>query len=169
MKKSVLAGVAAAGVSLTAVVFPGAAAAGPTEVTFTIGGGNIAVSSQPNATLTPDAVLDVANGSLGAVTVTDDRRVIGTWRVQVSSTSFSNGQTDIPASAATYSPGLAVPSRGTPVVLPGIPGTLDSQLTAQSATVIGANTVSWNPSLSVALPTDRTAGAYTGTVTHSLG
>ncbi len=172
MKKSVLAGVAAAGVSLSAVVFPATASAADTTVTFSITAGSIAITAPGTATLTENDLLNTATGSITGVKVTDDRRGIGGWTATASSSAFSNGTgagtTTIANSQVTYTPGLAT-TTGVAVVTPGVLGTLGSARNAQVATaVVGSNTATWSPSLSVALPPDRTSGSYSGVITHSL-
>ncbi|MBY6538297.1 hypothetical protein HQ325_06405 [Rhodococcus sp. BP-349] len=172
MKKSVLAGAAAAGVTLAAVVLPGTASAAETTVTFTIAAGNISITAPGAASLTENPLLDTATGSITGVKVTDDRRGFSGWTATASSTAFTNGTgegtTSIGADKVTYTAPLAIPT-GVAVVTPGLPGTLAAARNAQVATaVLGSNSVTWSPTLSVALPPDRTSGTYSGKITHSL-
>jgi hypothetical protein len=172
MKKSVLAGAAAAGVVLGAVVFPGTASAADTTVTFSIAAGGIAITAPGSAALTENALLDTATGSITGVKVTDDRRGISGWTATASSTAFTNGTgagtTSIAADQVTYTGNLAS-FTGIAVVTPGLPGTLATARSAQVATaVVGTNTATWSPTLSIALPTNRTSGSYSGVITHSV-
>ncbi|TCB99618.1 hypothetical protein E0H26_03405 [Micromonospora zingiberis] len=111
---------------------------------------------------------------LGLVTVTDDRGPnAGSWTATVSVTAFTTGSGSpgetIPRSAVRYASGSAVNTTGSGVFLPQ-PGTvLDVPRTAAGwSGPTGANSATWNPSLSVALPAEAVAGGYRATVTHSV-
>lgn len=74
----------------------------------------------------------------------------------------------INGSNVTYDPGTATAETNPPHT-PGTAGTLASARTAFSRTSgDGANSVSWNPTLTVNVPAGNVSGTYTGTVTHSV-
>lgn len=169
MRKSVFAAVAAGALAVT-VISPAVSNAADTVVTFTIGGGNLTLSADTTKEL--DVVGLTASGSI-TVAVSDQRRVIGTWIVAASSTSFD--KTELPAESispllATYTPTGTTVSTGplSAVVVPTPLASLAVELPVQTATVTGANEVSWNGDVSIVLPPQVQAGDYVGTVTHSL-
>ena len=169
MRKSLFA-TAAAGALVAAVISPAVSNAVPTTVTFTIGGGNLTLSADTSKQL--DVTGLTASGSI-AVAVSDQRRVIGTWIVAASSTSFDKTVAPtgtISPALATYAPTGTNVSTGplSAVVVPTPLSSLAVALPVQTATVTGANQVSWNGAISIALPPQVQAGDYTGTVTHSL-
>jgi hypothetical protein len=148
--------------------FAGPAQAQLTTATFTIGTGSIAISAPGTSNLgTVTAGAATASGSLGAVTVTDNRGVLAaTWSAGVISTAFV-GPTTILATGVTYasgtptttSVGVFVPSAAIPVVGAAVAGTWAGP---------GSNLVSWNPTVTVLLPVQQVAGAYSATITHSV-
>ncbi|MGW0503167.1 fibronectin type III domain-containing protein [Micromonospora sp. NPDC003241] len=111
---------------------------------------------------------------LGLVTVVDDRGLsAGSWTATVSVTAFTTGSgtpgETIPRSAVRYASGTAVSTTGLGVFLPQPGAVLDVPRTAAAwSGVTGANSASWNPTLSVTLPTSAVTGGYRATVTHSV-
>lgn len=181
MRRSVIAAAVTVGALAGAIASPAISSAQPTTpntiVTFAVAGGNIAIAAESGAQLAEESLTNVATGNLGNVTVTDDRRIIGGWTASAVSTSFRTGTppangTEIAADQVRYSGGLAVAVSGLPLALPGTltnpTPTLEATKPVQSATVIGRNAARWNPTLTVTLPANRTAGTYTGTITHSV-
>jgi hypothetical protein len=162
---------ALAAVAATAV--PAMASGGPsTSTSFSLSAGALNVSAPATANLGTFSIdAGSASGSLGPVTVTDNRGLlVGTWTASVISTSWVNGGSTIPASAGNYSAGLATVTGGIAVPVPGL-GTLSSTtaLTAQSAVVLlGSNTATWSPTVTVTLPAGVASGTYTATITHSV-
>jgi len=161
-------------VSATAATAAGAST-GPTSASFTLTQtGSLSIS-------TPDTVSwgsvpaggATAGGPLGTVTVTDTRSgSLRTWSASVSSTDFltgsGQGAADIPAADVSYSAGLAT-TTGTGVFAPGPGGALGAAKTAYGATAeSGSTTASWNPTITVTIPSSAVAGTYTGTITHSV-
>jgi hypothetical protein len=164
-----------AAVSVTAATAAGAST-GPTSASFTLTQtGSLSIS-------TPDSVswgsvpvgTATVGGSLGTVTVTDTRSGSArSWTASVSSTDFitgaGTGNQDIPAANVSYSPGLATGSSGIVTPLAGLGGALGSARTAFTASLgSGSTSVSWNPTVTVTLPSNLAAGTYTGTITHSV-
>jgi hypothetical protein len=153
---------------------PAMAASAPTPTSFDIGSGALSLSVPAAATLGTGAVAPGTTsvaGPLGPVVVTDNRGLAsGTWSATVVSTDFSNGTTTIPAGSITYTAGVAGTTGTITLAAPGT-GTLDNTtpLVAQNATaLVGTNTATWNPGISVALPLAATTGHYTATITHSV-
>jgi hypothetical protein len=169
---------AAATAAATAVVPAGpalAAATGSTTTTFTISTGTLSISVPATANLGT-----VASGSssvsalLGNVQVTDLRASLsGSWTTTVSSSDFvtgtGTGPETVPNSDVTYAPGALVGSSGTGTFTPGATGTLAAPRTAYTATSeVGDTVATWDPQITVQLPSSAVNGTYTGTITHSV-
>jgi hypothetical protein len=177
MRKALTAATAAAMMlGFTAVAAP--ATAEDTAVTFELTGGFLTITQAPAAaTLTSGALTvggSTVSGALGSTSVTDERgALLNNATVTMSSSDFSNGSTTIPASSATGYSGVATPDSGTTVpvgttaltavALSGLGGTI---LTMES---VGTGSASYDPTVTVAIPTDATAGTYTGTITQTAG
>jgi hypothetical protein len=170
MKKKLLCslGITVAAAALTTGPTP-PASADTTDVTFTLEGGGLSVSVQPTATWGEKGASGSTSmsGSLGEVKVTDTRGGTAGWSVGAATSTFTDGTTT--ATAVSYNPGLPALT-GVVVPVPALPKTLTASSTeVMSATgVVGNNTVTWNPTLTVTLPSSSTAGKYTGTITTSL-
>ncbi|MEX2587074.1 MAG: hypothetical protein WD602_03650 [Actinomycetota bacterium] len=136
--------------------------------------GSLSINAPPSAELgSAPTGSPTLSGSLGPVQVTDTRSVALSWSATVSSTSFTGpGPTAIPGGSVTYISGAATESSGlvTPVPGPALGVTLEGPKTAFSGTVlvVGGNSVTWNPTIRVALPEGALAGSYSGTITHSV-
>ncbi|HEX3622832.1 MAG TPA: hypothetical protein VHT97_10995 [Acidimicrobiales bacterium] len=154
---------------------------GDTLTTFTLTGGALAITAPASS-----ALGSVATGTsttaatlLGVVTVSDGRgALLGSWTTSVTSSDYNTGGSTsnetIANANADYWSGLQTAGTGVAVRVPGQLAfgnavTLASSRTAFSATgVVGNNTTSWNPTVTVNIPAAAVAGAYTGTITHSL-
>jgi hypothetical protein len=185
MRKALLTPIVAGVVSIGAVgamvAAPIAAQAstGPTSTTFQVNGGSLAISTPTSANL-GSAAIGAANVSstLGAVTVTDQRASLSlaSWTTSVTSSAFTTGGSSsnetIPATDVGYNPGAPTAQTGIGVFAPGLLTALGNISTPQPAytavTEIGATSVSWNPTITVTLPSSVVAGTYTGTITHSV-
>lgn len=178
MRKVIALGTAAA--SLAGIVAL-AAPAGATSVTFSLAGGSLSIS-QPTATATlTGGALAVGGstvaGALGQTSVTDDRGGVIGWSSKISGTSFTNGTTVIAVGdAKAYVPGAvtvtgaATSNAGTYLTAPtGLALTTADQALVTATAVVGVNTATFTPNLSVAVPGNATAGTYTGTVTQTVG
>jgi hypothetical protein len=151
------------------------AVADDTVTTFTITGGSLVVDAPATADLG-----SVASGAtsvseqMGVVTVTDARGVLdGSWSASVTSTDFTTGGSTAPETIAkanvSYSPGAATDTTGTGTFTPGASGGLNASRVAFAGTALtGNNSVVWNPTLTINIPSGKVAGVYTGTVTHSV-
>jgi hypothetical protein len=135
--------------------------------------GSLSISVPPTATLGTAAIGSTpVSGSLGNIKVTDTRTLGSGWTTTVTSSSFTApGLTVIPNSAVTYVSGLA--NEVTGLLVTPVPGsltgvTLGTGRTAFAAVATGSNTVRWNPTITVALPSNSLSGTYSGTITHSV-
>ncbi len=147
------------------------ASAADTVTTFSVNGGSLSVTAQPSAGLAPVADEGTTTtGSLGAVTVTDDRSGVAGWVASATSTAFSRaGGGSATTGAISYTTGTVATS-GT-VTATAAPVNTDVQTVVAVVTataVSGDNTASWTPDLSVTLPVGALTGVYTGTVTTSV-
>jgi hypothetical protein len=151
-----------------------------TTTTFTLvgpDGGTLAITAGTAADLTTSAAVAAGSptveGSLGDVTVTDNRANEVGWSTSVTSTEFVNGTYNsfkIPTSEVAYDAGEISPT-GDVSVTPGS-GPLDSDplvMPAATTEATGVNSATWSPTVTVTLPSNAVAGIYTATITHSLG
>jgi hypothetical protein len=144
-----------------------------TGTTFAITGGSLGISAPVGPVSlgsgAASATAQAITGSLGVVTVTDNRGNVLGWTATALSTAFSAGGTlTVPASAVTYA--LTVPTQtGTAIVTPAAAIGLDTAKTVETATaVVGVNSAAWNPALTVAVPLGAQTGVYAATLTHSV-
>lgn len=164
-----------AGLSTAALIGATAlpAAAGDTTTTFTLSGSTLSIDVQSSANLgtSPSGVTSMS-GQLGNVKVTDLRGGTANWNLEGSSTKFTTGQlpnANPTSTSVTYSTG-AITTTGSIVIAPSGDQALNAtpRKIAGPTTVVGNNTATWNPTLTVGLPSDALAGDYTGTVTTSV-
>jgi hypothetical protein len=157
-------------VALTAgTALPAGAA---TPATFTLTAGALSISAPTASVSLGSQVASTApstiTGSLGVVTVTDQRGGTTTWTASVISTAFTPpaGPAD-PASNVSYGAGTITASAT--VVATAVAA---SDLTGVSTVVTGASsgisTASWNPTISVVVPANYAPGVYSATITHSV-
>jgi hypothetical protein len=158
-----------------------AATTGNTIVTFTVSPGALAITVPATAALGSGAPGTTIAAQIGAVQVTDARAQLTTsWTASVVATNFTTGGATtaetIPSADVSYWSGPATASTGNGTLTPGeltaadaLPLSATVPITAFSLTAgTGNNSVTWNPTLSVAVPLTNAAGAYSGTVTHSV-
>jgi hypothetical protein len=178
LRKTLVAALAGLAIAGSANLTPASA----TNATFTIGGGSLAVSD-PTSTVnlgnvTPGSL--VFAPQLGAVTVADSRgALVAAWTATVTSTDFVNVTTGgtsanekVAVANIAYASGLGTNGTGTSGVF--VPGVIASMALPAAVRVggsfagTGANSVSWNPTVSFTLLPTQTAGTYQGTITHSI-
>ncbi|NUW31771.1 hypothetical protein HTZ77_10070 [Nonomuraea sp. SMC257] len=122
---------------------------------------------------------DQISGSLGSVTVSDERAaLVATWVATVSGTSFTtgggSGAETIPAGAISYWSGPATSTTGTGTFVPGQPNAASAKHLHAPYTAFskisgsGDNSCTWNPTIVVDIPDGAVAGTYTGTISHSV-
>jgi hypothetical protein len=161
----------ALGVAVTGLMISTAApaSADDTTTTFVLAGGALSFSVAPSATLTGgDTGTTTITGSLGPVSVTDNRGGVSSWIATATSTPFT-GIGGSSSTAVSYTAGT-VNETGTITVADGTATTLTATAANVVAptTVSGNNTASWAPTLNVSMPTSALADTYTGTVTTSV-
>ncbi|MFF0155779.1 fibronectin type III domain-containing protein [Micromonospora sp. NPDC005203] len=115
------------------------------------------------------------SGRLGPVTVTDDRGPFsGNWVTVVSATNFTTGSGSggetIPNSNITYASGAPLATTGVGTFLPQPGAVLDMPRSAAgwSGQTGVPNSVTWNPTLWLTLPSSVVVGDYVAVVTHSV-
>lgn len=154
---------------ITGVALP--ASADETATTFALTGGSLALSVQATAALTNASTGTTAiTGSLGTVSVTDERGGTVTWAVSASSTAFTGAIVGGSSSTAVSYTGGAVAETGTITVADGtatLMSTTAASVVAPSA-LSGNNTASWAPTVDVTMPAGALADNYSGTVTTSI-
>jgi hypothetical protein len=142
-----------------------------TPATFTLTAGALSISAPTGSVSLGSQVAATSSstmsGSLGAVTVSDQRGGVTTWTASVISTAFTPpaGPAD-PASNVSYAAGAITVSG---VVATGVAA---SDLTGVSTVVTGASggisTATWDPTISVIVPANFAPGVYSATITHSV-
>jgi hypothetical protein len=144
-----------------------------TTVTFTVTSGALSMTAPASADLGSGAPGSTISGSLGAVTVFDNRALLAaSWIVTAAAsgwiTGTGTGPETIAATDVQYDPGSisttgVINATGTPITLAGSAATV---VTGTSG--VGNNTATWNPTLSVSVPSSAPGGVYTGTLSHSV-
>jgi len=173
------AGLAASGIAAAAPA--GAATTGTTTTTFTLTAGLLAITTPASQALGSVATGTATTASvlLGNISTSDGRgSLLGTWTTTVSSSDFTTGTATanetIAKANAFYWSGAATATTGTGTFLPGQllvanKVSLSSSQTAFSASaLVGNNTATWDPTVNVTIPAQAVAGAYSGTITHSI-
>lgn len=150
-----------------------------TPITLTVATGVLKMTAPTAAALPSAAPGGTTSAMLGTVTVSDARGITGaTWTATVSttapSTGIGTGAQTIPLSRVTYWSGPTTATTGTGTFTPGQP----TAAAAVSLTVIRtaftlsggslANSASWTPTVSVAIPATAVGGAYVATITESV-
>lgn len=118
------------------------------------------------------------SAQLGTVKVDDTRLLLANWTATASATNFITGggstAETIAKNRLSYWSGPVTASTGVGVRVPGQLTALNAvslstavTAFALQAVVLGTST-SWNPTIVVAVPASAVAGAYHGTVTHSV-
>ena len=143
--------------------------------------GTLSITAPESSSLSSGTPTDAGalSAALGSITVHDARGQIGaTWTATVSTTSFTTGAATayetLGRENVAYWSGPAVSSTGTGVFTPGqvtedVRVSLDVPRTAFTmASGIGNNSVSWEPTVVVTIPSSAVTGTYTGTITHSV-
>ncbi len=150
-----------------------------TSITLTVSAGVLRLTAPASAALPSVAPGGTTSASLGTVTVIDARGTTGaTWTATVSATAPATGTRTaaetIPLTQVTYWSGPATATTGTGTFTPGeltagAAVNLSATRTAFSLSGGGiANSASWNPTVSVAVPAQAVGGGYVATVTQSV-
>jgi hypothetical protein len=143
--------------------------------TLTIAAGGLSISVPATVSLGSGAINSTISQQLGSVQVIDDRGGSSVaWTATVSATTFTNGTSALPAANLKYWSGALTASAGTATFAAGqaTAGAAQDLTTSRTAFALttgnGANSVTWKPTLVVAVPLTAITGTYTGTVTHSV-
>jgi hypothetical protein len=171
MRKYVLIGGTAA-LAVAVISSSPPAHASITPVTFTLTAGALSIDAPADTvalgTQGASTGSSTISGSLGVVTVTDQRGGVTTWTASVISTAFTPtaGPAD-PASNISYAAGVITPSATVTAT-----ATNATDLTGVTPVVTGASTgissAAWNPTISVVIPADFAPGVYGASITHSV-
>ena len=166
---------AAAGAALVALAAGPALATTDTTTTFTLTANGIGVTVPGTANLSSATAIGSKSlsGSLGSISVTDNRGGLAVaWTATVSSTNFVTGggttNETIAKANVGYNPGTVTGTGiGVAVGTPAVSLATAAPVVAAPG-VTGAESASWNPTVSVTIPSNAVAGTYTGTLTHSV-
>jgi hypothetical protein len=177
----------AAGTAALAVVGSvfAAAPASAQSVTFTLSAGSLSVAEPSTAAdlvaSGGNGIVNVAGGAvqgnLGATIVTDQRGSVAGWTSNITgSSAFTNGTTSIPVSQATvWVDPTTISHTGTVTAATthiaqatGVALTNAAQALVTGTLAVGNNTATFTPTISVAVPTNATAGSYAGAVTQTV-
>jgi hypothetical protein len=168
----------AAGAFALAVALPASAdTTGATPATVTVTGGVLSISVPTDAgslgTVANSVNGATISGLLGQVQVTDSRSAAAGsgWVASVLSTAFTPPAivgAAVAASAVSYSAGT-ITKVGTATYTANDPVSLTGVAAAVTATgITGDNSATWNPTISVRIPSGSGAGLYSATITHSV-
>jgi hypothetical protein len=150
----------------------------PTTVTFTVTTGLLSITAPASADFGSTGLSDTSiSGSLGTVTITDDRNVDpANWQASAETTDFTGATnpTDdvIPADHVSYATNDVTPTDVT--LTPAAPvdvsftfagAGVSSDLFSGSAS--GDNSATWDPTITIGL-TGAFADDYSGTITNSV-
>ena len=144
-----------------------------TTMTFTVTVGALSMTAPATANLGSGAPGTTISGPLGTVVVTDNRALLSaSWTATASSTSWvtgtGTGNETIPAGAGSYAPGVISKTGTVTTAASDITLTTSPQTVVAASAGVGNNTASWNPTISVAVPSTAVGGAYTSTLTQSV-
>ena len=161
--------VAAALACLCATVVIPPAFGTPASFTLTAGGLTISAPSAA-AALGSQSVSNGAftiTGSLGNVTVSDQRGGVTTWVASAISTAFTptSGPAD-PASNVSYAAGTITQTGVVATALSA--GDLTGVTPVVSGASAGISSATWNPTITILVPANFAPGVYTATITHSV-
>jgi hypothetical protein len=156
----------------TGVLWVATPAGAITPASFTLTAGGLSISAPTvSASLGTQVALPTGStmsGSLGPVTVVDERGGATTWTASVISSAFTPtaGPAD-PASNVSYNAGTITVDANVAATSVPQPDLTGVTIIATGAST-GISTASWNPTISVFIPPSFAPGVYTATVTHSV-
>jgi hypothetical protein len=151
----------------------GPAYAAETDATITITGGALAITAPTGSVPLGSAPASPGTQDIGAplgnVTVTDGRGGVAGWVASVISTAFTppSGPA-ITASAVLYATPSATVTGTATVTAQNANGPIGVKPVQTATGVSGANTATWNPTVTVHVPAGTQPGVYTATLTHSI-
>jgi len=143
-----------------------------TPMTFTLTAGALSISAPTLSVSLGSEVSSTSSstisGTLGVVTVTDQRGGVTTWTTSAIASAFTppSGPAD-PASNVSYVAGPVTVS--STVVATTVTATdLTGEVTVVTGASTGISTASWNPTITVVVPPNFAPGVYTATITQSV-
>jgi hypothetical protein len=177
MRKQLVA-LAIAGTAAAGLFAAPAAQAADTSTTFVLSSaGGLSISVPASTALSAGTATNAGtlSAQLGAVSVTDARGgLLGAWTASVTTTDFTTGTATADETIAndnvSYTAGAATATTGVGVFTPGqlVPASLADPVTAFAGTaLIGNNSATWNPTITITIPASAVTGTYAGTITHS--
>ena len=143
-----------------------------TPATFTLTAGALAITSPTGSvslgTQGASNSSSTITGSIGVVTVSDERGGPTTWTASVIATAFTppSGPAD-PASNVSYAAG-PITASALVVALPVAAPNLTGVSPVVTGTSTGISSASWNPTISVFVPANFAPGVYSATITSSV-
>lgn len=149
-----------------------ASAQAATNTSLTVAG-TLSISAPASISLGTAGAGQTTSGTLlGTVTVSDTRGASTGWIASVTGSAMT-AVTSIPTTSIFYWSG---PTTATTSIVTSTPGQataankqdLSASRTAFTATAVGANSLSFNPTVVVTVPATAPDGTYTGTITHSV-
>lgn len=143
-----------------------------TVATVEISSGSLGFSSAPtSASLSAvDPGADAAITLRGTTTVTDNRAGTAGWSATVVLTDFTGEATGarLSAAGATYTPTAAATTGSVAVTASTATDPTTPRVIETATCVTGNNTATWNAGLTLRVPNDAVADAYTTTLTYSV-
>ncbi|HUC58430.1 MAG TPA: hypothetical protein VMA95_13585 [Streptosporangiaceae bacterium] len=144
-----------------------------TSVTFAVTTGELTISVPDSADLGSGAPGTDIVGDLGTVLVTDDRAALNAvWTATASDTNFVTGGGTMPetilATDVDYATGDVATTGTVTAATTDITMNTTPQDVVDASGVVGDNTASWDPQITVHVPDAAVTGTYTGTITHSV-
>lgn len=186
MRRITVVGLASAVAATLSVLAPVAAnaASGSTNVTFTLTGGSLTISAPSSATLTSGGGSltlglsgQTVSANLGNTTVTDAQGALGhVDTVTMAASDFTDAATDtISKSNATAYVASVTPtgslSAATPSSTAATPSQIGNSGGASILTmtgIVGTASATYNPTVTVSIPSNAVAGTYSGTITQTV-
>jgi uncharacterized repeat protein (TIGR01451 family) len=143
-------------------------------VTVAVVAGGLSITTPAGVGLGSAAPGGTISANLGTVQVTDNRGFGASWTATVATSAFSTGTgipvETIPAGNGTYDISALSQATGSATFTFAPATTLSTtpQAVVSATNVAGNTTATWNPLISVSVPSTIIAGPYTGTITHSV-
>ncbi|HET7015802.1 MAG TPA: hypothetical protein VFI65_17915 [Streptosporangiaceae bacterium] len=144
-----------------------------TTVTFAVTSGELTMTAPAAADLGSGAPGTDISGSLGAVSVQDNRALLtASWVVTASSTDYTTGTATpaetIPATDVDYAVGTITKTGTITTTGTNITMSNSTQTVVTGSAGVGDNSASWDPTITVHVPANAVNGTYTGTIAHSV-
>lgn len=163
--------IASAGLALLCA----APASAATDANFSITGGALSITAPTGAPVAlgsapASAAAQSIGAALGDVTVTDGRGGVAGWVASVISTAFTPPAPAIAvsANAVTYTTPVATKTGTSTVTAQDAPSPIGVKPVQTATGVSGANSATWNPTVTVLVPAGAQPGVYSATLTHSV-